>query len=171
MIFLKKLFAGLSAFILLFLSGCVQKDLIDIYTFSERFSKHSESFQIDTKTLLAKEDGESLSFPLNFSDKFLLTVYVSPDTSLLTCVTLTYSFYEKKHISDKDFSDFSEIAESAARAFTNRAEADKILSEIGLKNKNSVLQSNHNSLKNGFYNFSFLSDDAGFYFSISTERR
>ncbi len=171
MIFLKKFSAILLAFSIFLLSGCAQKDLIDIYTFSERFSGYSENFEIDTKNLLAKEEEENLKFPLTFSDRFLLTVSVNQKTSLVSSLSLTYAFAEGRKISDEDFCSFLEIAESAAKSFTNQKETDKIFSEIGLETKADVLSDNHNSAEDGFYNFSFLSNEVGFCFIVSTDRR
>lgn len=167
---MKKISSVLLVFSVLFLSGCVQKDLIDIYTFSKRFSEHSENFEIDTENLIAKEVGESLNFPLNFSDKFLLTVSVNQKTSLVSSFSLTYIFTENRKISNKDFSVFLEIADCALMAFTNLTETEKIFSETGLEKTSDVLKNNHKSYEDGFYKFTFLSDEVGFCFIASTER-
>ncbi len=168
---MKKIIAFLVAFSTLFLSSCVQKDLIDIYVFSERFSEHSENFGIDTEKLMAKEDRDILKFPLIFSDKFLLTVDVNSETSLITSLSVTYMFDKKREITDKDFSSFLEIANSAAKAFTNSENTEDMFSEISLRTKSDVLKDNHVSCQKRFYKFSFVSNELGFYFTASTDRR
>ena len=168
---MKKFFAFFIALSTLFLSGCVQKDLIDIYVFADRFAKHSENFEIDTENLMAKEEGDILRFPLVFSDKFLLTVNVDSETSLITAISVTYMFDKKREITDKDFSCFFEIADSAVKAFTNFEKTEDVFSEISLRTKSDVLNDNHISCKKDFYNFSFVSNELGFYFTASTERR
>jgi len=168
---LKKFVAFLVAFSTLFLSSCVQKDLIDIYIFADRFAEHSENFEIDTKHLMAKEEGDFLKFPLAFSNKFLLTVNVNSKTSLITSFSVTYMFDKKREITDNDFSAFLEIADSAAKAFTNFENTDEVFSEITLKTKSDVLKDNHISFEKDFYKFSFVSNELGFYFTASTERR
>ncbi len=168
---MKKLFALLIFISTFFLSGCVQKDLIDIYVFADRFSDYSENFEIDTDNLTAKEENGELKFPLTFSNKFLLTVNVNDETSLITSFSVTYVFEKKREISDKDFSSFLEIADSAVKAFTKLEKSNEILSEISLNKKSDVLKDNHNFFKQEFYEYSFVSNEIGFYFTASTERR
>lgn len=168
---MKKLLAFLIAFSTVFLSGCVQKDLIDIYVFSERFSKHSENFEIDTDNLTAQEEESILRFPLTFNDKFLLCVNVNDDTSLITSFSVTYMFDKKRALSDEDFSSFLEISDSAVKGFTDLQNTDEIFSGISLRKKSDVLKDNHTSFKHGFYEYSFVSNEIGFYFTASTDRR
>lgn len=168
---MKKFIAFFISFSLLFLSGCVQKDLIDIYVFADRFAKHSENFEIDTDNLIAKEENNIIRFPFVFSNKFLLTVSVNTKTSLITDFSVTYMFDKKREIADKDFLSFLEISDSASKAFTNFETTDDVFSEISLKTKSDVLKDNHISFKKEFYNFSFVSNELGFYFTASTERR
>ncbi len=168
---MKKFTAFIVAFSLLFLSGCMEKDLIDIYIFADRFAKYSENFEIDTDNLVAKEENEILKFPLVFSNKFLLTVNVNTKTSLITDFSVTYMFDKKREITDKNFSSFLEIAYSAAKAFTNFDNNEDVFSNLSLKIKSDVLKDNHVSFEKGFYTFSFVSNEVGFYFSASTERR
>lgn len=168
---MKKFISFFIALSTLLLSGCVQKDLIDIYVFADRFAKHSENFEIDTENLMAKEDGDILKFPLIFSNKFLLTVNINSETSLITSFSVTYMFDKKREITDKDFSSFLEIARSATKAFTNFESTDEICSEISLRAKSDVLKDNHSSFEKGFYKFSFVSNELGFYFTALTERR
>lgn len=156
---------------MLFLSGCVQKDLIDIYVFSERFSKNCHNFKIDTENLVAKEDGNILKFPFTFSDKFLLTVNSNEETFLITSFSLTYMHNKKEKLTDKDFSSFLNIADCAVKAFTKIENTDEIFNALQLKNRSDVLKINHVSLEKGFYKYSFVSDEVGFYFTASTERR
>ncbi len=170
-VFLKKFLAFFIALSTLFLSGCVQKDLIDIYVFSDRFSRHSENFEIDTENLIAEEENNTLKFPLSFSDKFLLTVNVNSETSLITSFSVTYMFGEKRELTDTDFSSFLEISDSAVKSFTNSDDTDEIFSGISLQTKSDVLKDNHISFEKGFYKFSFVSNEIGFYFTVSTERR
>ncbi len=168
---MKKIIAFLVVFSLLILSGCVQKDLIDIYIFADRFAEHSENFEINTDNLIAKEENNILRFPLAFCDKFLLTVNVNSKTSSITSFSVTYMFDKKREITDKDFSSFLEIADSASKAFTNSESTEEIFLELSLKTKSDVLKDNHNSFEKGFYKFSFVSNELGFYFTASTERR
>lgn len=168
---MKKFFAVFITILIFFLSGCVQKDLIDIYVFSERFSKNCENFKIDTNNLVAKEEDGVLRFPFTFSDKFLLTVNANKKTFLVTSFSLTYMHNEKKNLTDKDFSSFLSIAECAVKAFTKLENTDEIFGGLSLKNKADMLKINHTSFEQGFYKYSFVSDDIGLYFTASTERR
>ena len=170
-VFLKKLLFFLVILSTLFLSGCVQRDLTDIYVFSERFAKHSKNFEIDTHNLTAKEEDSVLKFPLTFGNKFLLCVNVSDDTSLVTSFSITYIFDEKRELSEKDFSDFIELADSSIKAFTNTENTDKIFTALAVKNENDLIKDNHTSFEKGFYKYPFVSNEIGFYFTSSTERR
>ena len=156
---------------MLFLSGCVQKNLVDIYVFSERFSKNCQNFKIDTENPVAKEEDDILKFPSTFRDKFLLTVNVNKETFLVTSFSLTYMHNKKEKLSDKDFASFLNIADCAVKAFTKLENTDEIFDELSLKNKSDVLKMNHTSFEKGFYKYSFVSDDIGFYFTASTARR
>ncbi len=168
---MKKFLVFLIIFSTIFLSGCVQKDLIDIYVFSERFAKHSKSFEIDTHNLTAKEEGNVLKFPLTFDNKFLLCIDVNDDTSLITSFSLTYMFDKKRDLSDGDFSAFLEIADSSVKAFTNLEKTDDIFSSLSVESKKDLIKDNHTSFEKGFYKYSFVSNEIGFYFTASTERR
>lgn len=168
---MKKFIAFFVVFTLLFLSGCVQKDLIDIYVFSDRFAKHSKNFEIDSDNLIAKENNNKLSFPLVFNNKFLLTVNTNAETSLITEISVTYMFENKRELSDENFSSFIEISDSAAKAFTNSENTEEIFSELSLVKKADALKDNHLTFKKGFYKFSFISNEIGFYFTASTDRR
>ena len=168
---MKKFLVFLIIFSTVFLSGCVQKDLIDIYVFSERFAKHSNNFEIDTHNLTAKEENGILKFPLTFDNKFLLCVNVNDKTSLITSVSLTYIFDKKRELSEKEFADFLDLADSSIKAFTNTENTDEIFSSLSIKNKNDFTKDNHNSFEKGFYKYSFVSNEIGFYFTASTERR
>lgn len=168
---MKKIIAFFVAFSLLFLSGCVQKDLIDIYVFSDRFAKHSKNFEIDSGHLIAKEDGDKLSFPLVFNNKILLTVNTNTRTSLITDFSVTYMFEKKRELSDENFSSFIEISDSASKAFTNAGNTDEIFSELSLITKSDVLKDNHLTFQKTFYTFSFVSNEIGFCFTASTDRR
>ncbi len=171
MIFLKKCIILFLVFSLIILSGCVQKDLVDIYLFSERFTRYSENFKIDTKNLVAEEKGEELAFPLTFGDKFLLSVRVNDGTSLVTSFSVTYVLEKGREMSKEDFLSFLEIAESSVRAFTKLEKTDEIFSELSITEKENVLKDNHLSFTKGFYEYSFVSDEIGLYFTASTERR
>lgn len=154
-----------------FLSGCVQRDLIDVYTFSERFAKHSQSFEIDTHNLTAKEENGILNFPLTFDNKFLLSVNINDDTSLITSFSLTYVFDKKRELTEKEFSDFIDLADSSIKAFTNTENTDEIFSALSVKSKKDLMKDNHTSFEKGFYKYSFVSNEIGFYLTASTERR
>lgn len=156
---------------MIFLSGCVQKDLVDIYVFSERFSKNCQNFKIDTENLVAKEEDNILKFPFTFNNKFLLTLNVNEETFLITSFSLTYMHDKKEKLSDKDFSSFLNIADCAVKSFTKLENTEEIFDELSLKNKSDVLKMNHTYFEKGFYKYSFVSDDIGFYFTASTERR
>ncbi len=168
---MKKFFACLIALLTLLLSGCVQKDLVDIYLFSERFSKNCQNFRIDTENLVAKEESDILKFPFVFNDKFLLTVNVNEETFLITSFSLTYMHDKKEKLTDKDFASFLNIADCAVRSFTKLENTDEIFDGLKIKNKSDVLKINHTSFEKGFYKYSFVSDEIGFYFTASTERR
>jgi len=168
---LKKFFAFFIATGILFLSGCVQKDLIDIYVFSERFEKICQDFRIDTENLVAKEQNNILEFPFTFSDKFLLTVNANEESFLITSFSLTYMHNKKEKLSDKDFNSFLNIADCAVKSFTNLENTDEIFGGLELKSKSDVLKINHTSFEKGFYKYSFVSDEVGIYFTASTERR
>lgn len=168
---MKKILSFFILLSLIFLTGCVQKDLIDIYVFADRFSKYSENFEIETDNLTASEENGVLSFPLAFSDKFLVTVRVNDKTSLITSVSVTYMFEKKRTISDNDFSSLREITDSAIRAFTKLENTDDIFDELSLNKKQDVLEDCHTSYEKDFYKFSFVSNEVGIYFSASTERR
>ena len=170
-VFLKKFFAIFTALSILFLSSCVQKDLVDIYLFSERFSKHCQNFKIDTGNLVATEETDVLKIPFTFNDKFLLTVNADKETFLVTSFSLTYMHNRNKNLTDKDFSSFVNIAECATKAFTKLENTDEIFNSLSLKNKSDVLKINHTSFEKGFYKYTFVSDEIGFYFTASTERR
>ena len=170
-VFLKKFLALLISFCVVFLSGCVQRDLIDIYIFADRFCRHSENFAIDDKNLIAEENEEEIVFPLVFRDKILLSVRTNEGTSLITAFSVTYMFDGKRNISDEDFSSFLEIAESAVKSFTNLKNTDDIFQALSLIKKSDVMKDNHTSFEQGFYNFSFVSNELGLYFTASTERR
>lgn len=159
------------AFSTLFLSSCAQKDLIDIYLFSQRFSENSENFEIDTTSLTAKEEGDVLRFPLVFADKILLTVDVSNETFLIRSFSVTYMFDKSRKITDKDFLSFLEISRSASMAFTNSENINDVFAEFSLETKSDVQRNNHVFCEKGFYKYSFVSDELGFYFTVSTERR
>lgn len=156
---------------MLFLSGCVQKDLVDIYVFSERFSKNCQNFKIDTENPVAKEEDDILKFPFTFNNKFLLTLNVNEETFLITSFSLTYMHDKKEKLSDKEFSSFLNIADCAVKAFTKLENTDEIFDGLILKNKSDVLKINHTSFEKGFYKYSFVSDEIGFFFTASTERR
>lgn len=168
---MKKIFAFFVSILMLLLSGCMQKDLIDIYVFSERFSKYCQEFKIDTENLVAKEENNILKFPFTFSDKFLLTINVNKETFLVTSFSLTYMHNEKEKLTDKAFTSFINIAECAVKAFTKLENTDEIFDGLSLKNKSDVLKINHTSFEKGFYKYSFVSDEIGFYFTASTERK
>lgn len=162
------LFLFLSIFLL---SGCVQKDLIDVYLFAERFSERSENFEIDTSSLVAEEENGELLFPITFSDKILITVRTNEKTSLLTSVSVVYVYKDKKYISDKDFLLMKEIIESSVRAFTNFRNTDDIFENLSLEGKEKLLKYTHLHYEKEFYKFSLISDEVGIYFTASTERR
>lgn len=168
---MKKFFAVFISIWIFFLSGCVQKDLVDIYVFSERFSKNCQYFKIDTENLVAKEENDILKFPFTFSNKFLLTADVNEETFLITSLSLTYMHEKKEKLSDKDFISFLNIADCAVKSFTKLENTDEIFEGLQLKNKSDVLKINHTSFEKGFYKYSFVSDEIGFYFIASTERR
>ncbi len=168
---MKKIFALFISILMFFLSGCVQKDLVDIYVFSERFSKNCQAFKIDTENLVAKEDNDILKFPFTFSDKFLLTVNVNEETFLISSLSVTYMHDKKEKLSDKDFASFINIADCAVKAFTKLENTDEIFDRLQLEKKSDVLKINHTSFEKGFYKYSFVSDEIGFYFIASTERR
>ena len=149
----------------------MQKDLIDIYVFSERFEKNCKDFRIDTENLVAKEENDILKFPFTFSDKFLLTVNANEETFLITSFSLTYMHNKKGTLSDKDFSSFLNIADCAVKAFTKLENTDDIFDGLSLKNKSDILKINHMSFEKGFYKYTFVSGEIGFYFTASTERR
>lgn len=168
---MKKFFVFLVIISMLFLSGCVQKDLIDIYVFSERFAKHSQNFEIATRNLTAKEENGILKFPLTFDNKFLLCVNVNDDTSLITSFSLTYIFDKKRELTAKDFTDFLDLADSSVKSFTNLENTEEIFSALCIENKKDLTKDNHTSFEQGFYKYSFVSNEIGFYFTASTERR
>ena len=168
---MKKFIAFAVCLSTLLFSSCAQKDLIDIYTFSQRFSRHSQSFAIDADTLSAKEDGDTLKFPLVFGDKLLLTVNADSETFLITSFSVTYMFDEEEKISDKDFASFIEISRCATAAFTDSENETEVFEELSLKTKSDVLKRNHLSCEKGFYKYSFVSDEIGFYFAVATDRR
>ncbi len=138
--------------------------------FFDRFAKHSKNFEIDSDNLIAKEDGNRLSFPLVFNNKFLLTVNTNNETSLITEFSVTYMFENRRELSDENFSSFIEISDSAAKAFTNSESTEEIFSELSLITKSDALKDNHLTFKKGFYTFSFVSNEIGFYFTASTDR-
>ncbi len=168
---MKKIFAASVLFFIFLLSGCVQKDLIDIYLFSERFSKHSENFEINTSSLIAEEENYELIFPVNFSDKFLLTVRTDKKTSLITSLSVLYAYGEKKSITDKDFFFLKELIDSTVRAFTNYEITDDIFKNLSIINKESITQNTHRHFEKDTYKFSLVANDVGIYFSALTERR
>ena len=168
---MKKLLVFLIILSTLFLSGCVQKDLIDIYVFSERFAKHSRNFEIDTRSLTAKEEDNILKFPLTFGNKFLLCININDDTSLITSFSITYIFDKKRELTEKEFSDFLDLTDSSIKAFTNTENTDEIFTSLSVKSKNDLIKDNHTSFEKGFYKYSFVSNEIGFYFTASTERR
>ena len=156
---------------MLFLPGCMQKDLIDIYVFADRFSHHSENFKIDTSKFMAQEEQNELSFPIVFNDKFLLTVRINKETSLVTSVSVVYSFEKGRKISDKDFASFKEIAVCSIKSFTNFQDTDEILANLSADKKASLTKNLHNHFEKGFYQFSLVANEVGIYFSAKTERR
>lgn len=158
------------AFILI-LSGCAEKDLIDIYTFAERFSNNSETFKINTDNFMATEKNGEIVFPITFEDKFLLTVRVNEKTSLITDVSAVYLREGKKDMSDAEFRQFSQIADCAVKAFTGFDSSEDILINLSLKEKEKLFKNTHLHYEKGFYNFSLVSNELGVYFSASTERR
>ncbi len=168
---MKKFTAFLILFFTLCLSGCSEKDLIDIYTFSDRFSNYSETFKINTDNFMATEENEELIFPITFGDKFLLTVRINEKTSLLTDLSVVYLIENKKDMSETEFNQFCEIADCATKAFTNFDSADDILSNLSLKEKEKLFKNTHLHYEKGFYTFSLVSNELGIYFSASTERR
>ncbi len=168
---MKKFLVFLVIFSTVFLSGCVQKDLIDIYVFSERFAKHSNNFEIDTHKLTAKEEDNILKFPLTFDNKFLLCINVNDNTSLITSFSLTYIFDKKRELTEKDFSDFLDLADSSVKSFTNIENTEEIFSALCIRDKKDLIKDNHTSFEKGFYKYSFVSNEIGFYFTTSTERR
>ncbi len=168
---MKKIIAFLIVLCILLFGGCKQKDLIDIYVFSQRFSRYSDNFVIKTDELTASEEKGELAFPLIFDDKFLLTVRINDETSLMTSFSAVYMFQNGRKMSDSDFLLFTEIVQSAVRAFTKQEDIDDIFKGVGLTVKNDALKNNHTSFEKGFYNYSFISDEVGIYFYASTERR
>ena len=164
-----------SAFILLLsvicLSGCVQKDLIDIYVFADRFSHHSEDFKINTDELTSTQESGELIFPITFNNKYLVTVRVNEETSLLTSVSVVY-MYEKKHsLSDKDFSAFIGLVDASTKAFTNSENTDDVITALSLNKKDNVIKNVHSHFQKDFYKVSVVSNEVGIYFSAETERR
>lgn len=156
---------------MLFLTGCMQKDLIDIYVFADRFSHHSENFKIDTSKFMAQEEQSELSFPIVFNNKFLLTVRINKETSLVTSVSVVYSFEKGRKISDKDFASFKEIVDCSIKAFTTFQDTDEITANLSADKKDSLTKNLHNHFEKGFYQFSLVANEVGIYFSAKTERR
>lgn len=152
-------------------SGCAEKDLIDIYTFSDRFSDMSENFKINNDNFMATEKDGELVFPITFEDKFLLTVRLNEKTSLVTDVSVVYLLENKKSMTETEFNQFYEIADCAVKAFTDFDSADDILSNLSLKEKEKLFKNTHLHYEKGFYTFSLVSNELGLYFSASTERR
>ncbi len=167
---MKKVLCLLTAFSLIFLCGCMQKDLIDIYVFSGRFSRISSNFKIDTTNLIASEENGQLSFPIIFEDKILLTIYVNDETSLIKSVSITYLFEKNKSVSQKDFSAFCEIADCSIKAFTNIENTDEIFARLLPDKKENTAKTNHISFRKDFYDYSFVSTDVGFYLSATSRR-
>lgn len=168
---MKKIIAFLTVLCISLLGGCKQKDLIDIYVFSQRFSKYSDNFAIDTDNLIASEENGELVFSLIFDDKFLLTVRTNDETALMTSFSAVYMFKNGRKLSDGDFLLFTEMVESAVRAFTKQEKTDDIFEQIALENKSDALKIKRTSFTKGFYDYSFISDKVGIYFYASTERR
>lgn len=168
---MKKIIAFFTLLSVLLLGGCKQKDLIDIYVFSQRFSRYSDNFAVDTGNLTASEEEGELAFPLIFDDKFLLTVRTNDETALMTSFSAVYMFKNGRKLSDGDFLLFTEIVESAVKAFTKQEKTDEILEQIPLRNKSDALKNNRTSFTIGFYDYSFICDEVGIYFYASTERR
>ncbi len=168
---MKKFLAFLAVISVLFLSSCVQKDLIDIYVFSSRFSRYSQNFQIDENSLTAYEQENEIVFPLTFGDDFLLSVSVNPDTGFVTSFSAVCMFKENNKLSDEDFSEFNELASSSVRAFTKIDSTDEIFRNLGFTKKSDVMKFNHTSYESGFYKYSLVSNELGIYFTSSTDRR
>ncbi len=168
---MRKFFAFFLLISIFFLSGCVQKDLIDIYVFADRFSRYSKNFEIDTEKFMAEEETDSLSFPIVFDDKFLITVRVSKETSLIQSVSVVYAYRKERKISDEDFSSLKEIIKCSVRSFTNFENTDDIFENLSFGKKGSVYENHHEHFKKEFYEFSLVTNDIGIYFFAKTERR
>lgn len=168
---MKKVIVLMLLIFTLFISGCAEKDLIDIYTFADRFSNTSQTFKINTDNFLATEKDGELIFPVTFGEKFLLTIRVNEKTSLITDVSAVYLSEDKKIITDEDFTQFCEIVECTAKAFTNFDATDDILLNLSLKEKDNLFKNTHLHYEKGDYSFSLVSNEMGIYFSASTERR
>ncbi len=168
---MKKIAVILILIFTLSLSGCAEKDLIDIYTFSDRFSDSSETFKINTDNFMATEKEGELIFPITFGEKFLLTVRINEKTSLVTDVSVVCIIENKKNITETEFNQFCEIVDCATKAFTNFESADDVLLNLSLKEKEKLFKNTHLHYEKGFYTFSLVSNELGIYFSASTERR
>ena len=149
----------------------MQKDLIDVHLFSDRFSKHSENFEINTDLLVAEEKNGELIFPITFSDKFLVTVRTNEKTSLLTSVSIVYAYEKKDTITDKDFLLLKELIEASVKAFTDYEKTEDIFIKLSLNKKENIASDMHMHYEKDFYKFSLVSNDVGIYFSASTDRR
>lgn len=168
---MKKFFVVSIILFSFFLSGCVHKDLIDIFLFSEKFSKYSENFEIDTSALIAENEKEEIIFPIIFSDKFLITVRANEKTSLISSVSVVYAYDEKNTLSDKDFLLLKELIESSVKAFTSNQNVNDIFENLSITKKGNITKNTHLHFEKDFYKYSLVSNEVGIYFSASTERQ
>ena len=168
---MKKFVSFFLLFSVLLLTGCSQKDLIDIYVFSDRFSGHSETFNIDTDAFMASEEKGEIVFPITFNDKFLLTIRVNEETSLISQISVVCLCNKNKTITERDFDNFCEIVDCAIKAFTNLENTEDIFSNLSLGKLDNISENTHLHYEKGFYKYSLFLNEVGIYFSASTERR
>ena len=167
---MKKFVSLFCVFVLLFLSSCVQEDLIDVYVFTDRFNRLNLFEKISDDELYASEENDEISFDFLIDSKFLLSVVSDKKSHKIKRCFATYEYEKNLNTQTKDR--YFSLCLAIISSYTDCSikEAEELMNRIGF-NKEVLFDKKKNvSCTEGFNSYHFFCNKYGFSFTVESTR-
>ena len=170
---MKKFVSLFCVFILLFLSSCVQEDLIDVYVFVDRFNNLKLFEKLSEDQFYATENSGEISFDFLIDSKFLLSVVSDENTQKIKRCFVTYEYENNNMSLDSQTKDaFFTLCLSTISSYTDCSikEAEEIMKKIGFDKEALLSNPKNRSCTYGFNSYHFFFNKFGFSFTVESTR-
>ena len=170
---MKKFISLFCVIILLFLSSCVQEDLIDVYVFVDRFNNLKVTDKISEDEFYATKENGEISFDFLIDSKFLLSVISDENTQKIKRCFVTYEYENNNMSSDAQTKDtFFTLCVSTVSSYIGCSvkEAEEMMKKIGFGKDNLLSNLKNRSCTEGFYTYHFYCNRFGFSFTVESTR-